>query len=93
MFGNLDREQKPLLFTALCATLVCEVCVAYFAREGCKCSRFAQPAHCWVVTGSIITLPFAVHAYTGLKKNNQNSISCYSPHFNIEYIYMYSVCC
>lgn len=38
MFGNLDREQKPLLFTALCATLVCEVCVAYFARKGCKCS-------------------------------------------------------
>jgi len=33
MFGNLDREQKPLLFTALCATLVCEVCVAYFAKE------------------------------------------------------------
>lgn len=70
MFGNLDREQKPLLFTALCATLVCEVCVAYFARKGCKCSRFAQPAHCCVniLTGSAITLPFAVHAYAGLKK-------------------------
>ena len=44
-----------------------------------------------ILTGSTITLPFAVHAYTGLKKkNNQNSISCYSPHFNIMYIY--SVC-
>lgn len=46
-----------------------------------------------ILTGSIITLPFAVHAYTGLKKNNQNSVSCYSPHSNIKYIYMYSVCC
>jgi len=44
-----------------------------------------------ILTGSTITLPFAVHAYTGLKKNNQNSTSCYSPHFNIKYIYSVSV--